>query len=301
MPTYKVVATSLNFRTRPKLQASNRIGVLPQGHLVTPINKEQNPWWFVKTSFRGISLEGYVHSKFLASTIEFPELEVASNISEVHLMENKTLVTRKRDGGRAYPLGEANRPERNSANELTKRVQLGEIISWLSVDKSKRYKKKGSTTYCNIYAYDYCYLAGVYIPRVWWKQKALLELSKGNSVKTHYGSTVKELNANALHDWFEDFGEDFGWFPSFDVDECQHSANQGNVVIICAKRVTTNRSGHICLVVPETKEHRAEYSKNGEVKKLLQSQAGSSNFTYKANYKWWTSQRFQSFGFWIHE
>lgn len=301
MATFKVTSSSLNIRSQPKVSSTNRIGVLPQGHVVEQKNKDDDPWWFVSTVFRGMTIEGYVHSNFLETITNFPSPTEISNISEVNLADNKPTIKRSRDGGRAFPLGEPNRPKRDGVTKNEMVAQLGSIIDWLSVDRSVRYLRKGSTTYCNIYAYDYCYLAGVYIPRVWWKQRALLELAKGNSVEVRYGETVSELNANALHDWFEDFGADYGWLPSFDVTECQLATNQGKVVIACAKRVTTNRSGHICAIVPETAQHQAKRTSEEEVTNPLQSQAGSNNFRYKAATKWWTSERFQSFGLWIHD
>ena len=166
---------------------------------------------------------------------------------------------------------------------------------------SIRYLRKGSTTYCNIYAYDYCYLSGVYIPRVWWTQKSIIELSKGKEVPVFYGDTVTELNANSLHNWLRDFGADFGWMRIFSVDEAQLTANNGKMVVVCAKRVTTNRPGHICAIVSETDSFKAKRKSDGSISAPLQSQAGSNNYKYKAANQWWTSSKFQSFGIWVHE
>ncbi len=116
-----------------------------------------------------------------------------------------------------------------------------------------------------------------------------------------YGDTVTELNANALHDWLLDFGSDLGWSRIFSVDVAQLAANNGKVVIVCAKRVTTNRPGHICAIVPETDTFKARRRSDGSISAPLQSQAGSSNYNYKAANRWWTSSRFQSFGIWIKE
>lgn len=301
MSKFIVTANSLNMRSQPKVVSSNRIAVLPNGHLVELVHKEQAPWWFVDTVLHGVTIGGYVHSNFLVAVTDFQPPTAISDISAVHLKENKPSITRARDGGRAYPLGEAGMPRRDGVTENERVSQIGSIIDWLAVDQSERYLKNGSTTYCNIYAYDYCYLCAVFIPRVWWKEKSLLALARGNPVEAQYGDTVRELNANALHDWFEDFGRDFGWRPSVDVTECQHAGNQGKVVIACAKRVTTNRPGHICAIVPETAQHQARRRGNREVTRPLQSQAGSSNFRYKAAAKWWTADRFQSFGLWIHD
>ena len=301
MPSYIVTATSLNMRSTPKVTGSNRITVLPQGQKVKKIDDTYNPWWLIHTSLLGDNLEGYVNSRFLVKDSEFDEPVKSNSITAIHLTENKTSITRNRDGGRAYPLGESNRPIRTATDIKDKIEQLKEIINWINVDLSIRYLRKGSTTYCNIYAYDYCYLSGVYIPRVWWTQKSIIELSKGNEVPVLYGDTVTELNANSLHNWLRDFGADFGWMRIFSVDEAQLAANNGKMVVVCAKRVTTNRPGHICAIVSETDSFKAKRKSDGSISAPLQSQAGSNNYKYKAANQWWTSSKFQSFGIWVHE
>ena len=301
MPNYIVTATSLNMRSTPKVTGSNRITVLPQGQEVKKIDDTNNPWWLIRTCLLGDKLEGYVNSRYLVKDSEFDEPVKSNSITAIHLTENKTSITRNRDGGRAYPLGESNRPIRTATDTKDKIEQLKEIINWINVDFSIRYFCKGSTTYCNIYADDYCYLSGVYIPRVWWTQKSIIELSKGKEVPVLYGDTVTELNANSLHNWLADFGADFGWMRIFSVDKAQLAANNGKVVVVCAKRVTTNRPGHICAIVSETDSFKAKRKSDGSISAPLQSQAGSNNYKYKAANQWWTSSRFQSFGIWVHE
>ncbi len=83
----------------------------------------------------------------------------------------------------------------------------------------------------------------------------------------------------------------------FNLTEIQTSANTGEVVVICAQRRNLNYSGHICVVVPETENHNAEWN-NGEAVKLLQSQAGSKNFRYATSDRWWASSKYRNFGFW---
>jgi hypothetical protein len=50
----------------------------------------------------------------------------------------------------------------------------------VAVDKAthKRYKPIPNATFCNIYAHDYCHLAGVYLPRVWWSAAAIEKLAR---------------------------------------------------------------------------------------------------------------------------
>jgi len=246
MSKFKVTANSLNLRSQPKVNSRNRIAVLPNGQQVEQVHKDQAPWWFVETVLHGVPIRGYVHANYLLAVSDFQPPTAMSVISPVHLKENLPAITRAYDGGRAYPLGEAGMPRRNGFSTNEKVSQMGGIVDWLAVDRNERYLKNGSTTYCNIYAYDYCYLCEVYIPRVWWTEKSLLALAGGNPVETRYGETVKELNANALHDWFEDFGMDFGWRSSVDVAACQDAANKGKVAIACAKRDYQPSRPHLC-------------------------------------------------------
>jgi hypothetical protein len=61
-------------------------------------------------------------------------------------------------------------PTRTGATPDELRASLGEVIDYIATDKPahKRYQPRDGLTFCNIYAHDYCFLAGVYLPRVWW-------------------------------------------------------------------------------------------------------------------------------------
>ena len=116
-----------------------------------------------------------------------------------------------------------------------------------------------------------------------------------------YGESVRELNANSLHDWFEDFGDRFGWRRAADLDQTQQAANAGGVGIIVAQRTDLNRSGHIVIVVPEIASASAKRV-NDRVQLPLQSQAGATNSCCACGTtRWWAGQQFRSFGLWIHD
>lgn len=223
-----------------------------------------------------------------------------------HLKTNSR-ISRYSDHGRAYPLNESGQPIRSALDASQKRNQLTDIVNWLQVESSIRYQAKVKDTYCNIYAYDYCYLGQVYLPRVWWTQASLRKLNSGQAVSIEYGKTVSELGANNLTDWLENFGSKYGWFRSNDLTQLQNAANQGQVCIISAKRKleqgsTKRGSGHIVVVVPETAIYKATRDSN-RVTIPLQSQAGRNNFRYRYGAKnrvWWTDRRFEKYGFWIH-
>lgn len=223
-----------------------------------------------------------------------------SNIPAVHTKEGRAEVTRAAKDMGAHPLGETGRPIWTGGSASQRAAHLPRIIEWLDVDNAKhgRYAATSKATFCNIYAYDYCYLAGVYLPRVWWTKASLQRLAKGEEPEVKYGQTVEELRANELYDWLTKYGERFGWKPLDGLDEMQNAANRGDVVIICGQKRNRNTSGHISVVAPEKGSgHTAKRDQRGRVLTPLQSQAGSNNFKYGGTV-WWEQQSFGAHGFW---
>ena len=309
--THKVTATKLNLRTRPQVSPATRIGTLIQGAEIMKIaDSSVTGWVKVKAVIDGQVFEGFVAGQYLAKIPPKPPLpslppvpKVDFQILPVHMTENRRSITRLRDGGRAYPLGEIGRPRRIGSRTDTKARKLVEIINYLDCENShhKRWWPKGGTTYCNIYAYDYCYLANVYLARIWWTEKALYRIREGQEETVTYGGTVRELNANMLFDWFEDYGHNFGWKRVVNLDVLQAAANNGEVCIIVAQRKDRNRSGHIAAVVPENNNFRAARNISGEIMRAVESQAGIKNHRFVTKTKaWWAETRYESFSFWRH-
>ncbi|WP_119421674.1 SH3 domain-containing protein [Desertibaculum subflavum] len=298
---FRVAATALNLRAKPSAQA-DRVAVLPQGCIVARLALAEGNWWRVGAVLQGAGVEGFVNSTFLVASDAPAEAPPATRIGAVHLKENRTDITRHRDGGRAFPIGEADRPPPVAGDAAARRAGLLAIIDWLDVESGERWLANGTTTFCNIYAHDVCHLAGVYLPRVWWTPKALMRLGSGEPVAAAYGETVRELSANDLADWFEDYGPSFGWRRLFDLDALQASANQGRPAIIVAQRTDLDRSGHIQLVAPEHAAHAAHRA-DGKVIRPLQSQAGVTNFRYGflGSGSWWSGSEFRKHGFWAQE
>jgi predicted chitinase len=320
--THRVSATSLNFRSSPevpRLSSRNRIGSLGRGKEVVKIKDADNPGWVqIRTLLNGVLREGFVSEEFLeripGAAAAVPQVAAPTApppiapspppplaISPSHMKENRRDITRARDGGRAYPLGEAGQPRRTASTPEKKAEQLIQIVNYLDSANPDhlRYRPKSGTTYCNIYAYDYCYLAGVFLPRTWWTGPALRRLRAGEDVGVVYGETVRELNANSLHDWFDDYGAGYGWRNEVDLDSLQVAANAGEVCIIVAQRTDLNRSGHIVAVAPEHDEVQAKRKASGEVMQPVESQAGVRNFRFRVgNKQWWQDEKFRSFGFW---
>lgn len=296
---YIVNTAFLNMRGQPEV-ANNIITALPEGHRIELKEKTSDFWWNISTIVAGVPLNGYVAAKFLIKDSLYTPPAIINSIKAIHREENRTNVTRNsRDSGWSYPIGEMNRPTRNGNVSIDKADSLTTIVNWLQVETSKRYQPTSNSTYCNIYAHDYCYLAGTYLPRVWWKSNALADLALGKQVLPRYDQTYMEMNANSLFDWLVDFGEQFGWKRTFDLVKLQEKANEGNVCLISAKNRILRRSGHISAVVPETSQQRAHRS-NSHFSPLI-SQAGRHNYLYKTKYDWWQFNSFSHFGFWVHE
>ncbi|MDX2070804.1 MAG: hypothetical protein SFV55_20410 [Haliscomenobacter sp.] len=296
MSTFVVTATALNMRSEPKVTTTNRIALLPQGHLVSKIRvAPQNPDWFeISTILNGALFVGYVNGAFLAEqdSVVFP---IFDQIGGVHLQPPKAL--RSVRGIWAYPLSETNMPQRdrNESVALQKQTLL-DIVDWLDVTQSDRYQP-GQNTYCNIYAYDYCSLAGAYLPRVWWNNNAIIKLLGGTEVSVKYGDSVYEVNANGLYNWLGDFGDHFGWQRLSNARELQAQVNQGKVGIISAENKSANNSGHIAVVIPEHDGFNA--TDNPFIP--IQSQAGRVNRKKFNHLNWWTKPEFRAFGFWVHD
>lgn len=293
----RVAATALNLRSEPRVAPNNRLAVLPQGHWVTARDSAVTPWKHADTVVGGTPVTGFVHGAYLTS--EVLAISGFDRVEPVHLREDRPEVTPLTTSGRAFPIGDPNRPQLTASRSDERCRQLASIIDYLNVEVSARYAARGATTYCNVYAYDYCYLAGAYLPRVWWKDAALERLGRGEHVVPRYDDTLRELRANDLYDWFTDFGERFGWQRSFDIGDVQLQANEGRVGVIVAQRSQLGRPGHISLVVPESPGHSATRARS-RVIRPLQSQAGRKNWRYSSgSRRWWQGSQFRAFGFWV--
>ncbi len=210
---------------------------------------------------------------------------------EAHLRQNRPDITPADARGRAFPIGDPDRPH----------AKPEAILAYLDVENSPRYQPTAGRTYCNVYACDYCYLLGAYLPRVWWTERALDRIAAGESVGAVYGSTVAELNVNALHGWFEDYGVDYGWTRAAELASLQRAANEWRASVIVAKNGNARRSGHVAVVIPERFGLPAVRA-GAEVVLPVQSQAGRVNRAASTGgAPWWEDGRFAAYGFWTHQ
>jgi hypothetical protein len=285
---------------------------LPDGHVVRAVTGIQVKGFLeIETSLSGAHMRGFASTKYLkpaAASVEIPIVVPATTpptngIVKVYMPRRPGTITRRRDVAGAHSLNEPGQPGRSGSTPDELRGELAQIIAWLGVDnlQYRRYQPREGSTFCNIYAHDYCYLAGVYLPRVWWTPKAIEMLTGGATATPQYGDTIDEQRANDLFRWLRDFGSRFGWRQTGSATKLQLEANQGAIGLIAARRLSDGRPGHIVVVVPETADQVARRDSSGEVIAPLQSQAGLTNFRYGTGKTgWWRGEQFAESGFWLH-
>jgi hypothetical protein len=304
MASHVVIALHLNLRSAPDPTKKNVLAVLPQGSLIDKVaNSPVSGWFEVDAVVAGVTLRGHLNSNHLGPLGSvFPSARVTGGSLPAADLGSKSTERRSVTGSRAYSIQEAGKPGRPSAHPGGAAAGIVAIIDWMNVGSAAhlRWQGSGGKTFCNIYTYDVCDTAGCYIPRVWWTSKAITDLQAGAVVEAKYGATVTEMRANYIFNWLLEHGGDFGWQRLFDVDALQASANAGQLAIICAQRTDMEKPGHIQVVAPENGGHLAKRNTAGMVVEPLQSNAGSTNFTYGSlGPKWWQAAKFKQFGFWV--
>lgn len=308
------------------LQA-NVVANLPDGHPVRALSKTAKDGFLeIETSLFGAFVRGFSSQDYLVAAPEDTKIEVVVpavvagladkpaaplvagvpgtiNIPAVFMPWKEGAVVRRTSPAGAHSLKEAGQPTRKGATAAELRDSITKIIKWLAVDEPAhlRYKPHGGLTFCNIYAHDFCFLAGVYLPRCWWSSSALLKLAAGQQVQPLIGNTIREMRANDLFRWLRDFGPGFGWRQTGTLTKLQSEVNQGAIGLIVARRKEEGKSGHIVMVVPETADETARRDTTSNVIAPLQSQAGAKNFQRgRGTANWWNGEQFAEFAFWIH-
>lgn len=307
----RVTASQLNLRDAPSVTSNPPRTVLVEGQRVAALAPAADGWIRVRVTIQGAPVIGYASARFLAAVdaaTTAPAAAPAASaavtaqpIPAVHYRENDPESRRSSIARRAQPLGEAPRPRRDAIDAAGRTTQIAEIIRWLAVDRSLRYQRD-TVTYCNVHAADFCYLAGVYLPRTWWTGSALMAIARGERPAALYGTTIREMRADDLYAWLTEFGPVFGWRPVFDLTALQSAANAGGVGLICADRDAEGKPGHITVVVPEIAGQKARRDVDGHVVLPLQSQAGATNFQYgDGGRAWWAGAEFKARGFFVHD
>lgn len=303
----RVTASELFLRPVPSTQGNVPIMRLHEGQRVHLLGDALMPFKRVRVSTQGGDAIGYASGRFLAPVDEVapPAAGTLFAPPRVHYREGDPRSRRDSAERRAQPLGEPGQPLRDPGAPAAQRVaQLDASLAWLDVEHSVRYARTTENTFCNIYAADYCYLANAYLPRTWWMASALARMAAGQPPPAvRYGETIRELRADDLLAWLQEFGPAFGWRPVFDATALQQAANGGGVGLICADRATEGRPGHITVVVPETAAVGAQRDADGFVVRPVQSQAGATNVArFTGTAAWWEDMvTFRDRGFFVHD
>lgn len=303
------LTTSLRLRAAPEISqptTKNVLAELPDGWPVraltgTPVKGFME----IEVELNGAVFHGFSSVKFLKdgkTPVVVPK--VASGVIPAVEMPRKAgTVTKRTQVATAHSLNEPDMPGRSGTTPEELRAGLEELVAYLNPAKAshKRYQPRSGLTFCNIYAHDFCRLAGAYLPRVWWTSDALAAIRAGHQIAPRYGNTIREMRANDLFRWLVSFGEDFGWRRVATTTELQHDANLGAVTLIIARRKDDGRSGHVSMVVPEGVGGLARRLSDGTVSAPLQSQAGSTNFNYSpGRTDWWKASKFADSAMWVH-
>jgi hypothetical protein len=306
----------LRLRSEPRKDlakpSANVIAHLPDGHRVRLISGKKGDEFFeVETNLNGAFLHGFAASEFLKRIK--PDLKIplgapeavpaGGGIPEAHAPNKSGIAVKRTAHATALSLNEPGQPGRTGTTPEDLRKELITLIDYLAVDKAShaRYQPREGRTFCNIYAHDFCHLAGVYLPRVWWRDDALVAIARGQTVEPRVGSTLVEQRANDLFRWLQAFGPQFGWRQTGTLTKLQTEVNLGAVAVIVARRNEDGKSGHITIVAPEVGDNKARRGSAGEVIAPLQSQAGARNFRLSTGpLNWWRGEQFADSAFWIH-
>ena len=252
MQKYYVNTELLNVRSTPDSKSpANIISRLQRYRLADVLDKTRPDWWQIRYTEGKSTITGYVAARFL--TLLSAELQMETSVGAVHLPRDPRARPDSK-GAMANPLGDPGVPYVNSDSPATRIASVHQLINYLNVTVSYRYQRTTANTFCNIYACDVCYFSHAYLPRVWWYSRSIRKLQSGQPVEVSYGETVHELNANALHDWLNEWGDDFRWSRvTTHADDFQNLVNgNGSIGLICARNRDRARSGHITVVLPET-------------------------------------------------
>lgn len=298
----RVTAAELFLRSVPTKEGNQPMARLRHGQLVRVLGDAAPPWKRVRATVDGGPVIGFASGRFLAPADTVadvpPPPPPAGSLPTVHFREHDPESRRGSTGRRAQPLGEDGSPGRPNGTP----DELQAIIDWLAVDTSARWQRTPDATFCNVYAADFCYLAGVYLPRVWWKGSALMQIAAGVVPPVVYDGSVREMRADDLLAWLIEFGPTFGWRRVFDASALQAAANAGGAGLVCADRDAAGRPGHITVVVPESPAAQAVRDPDGHVLLPVQSQAGAVNFRRgTAGRAWWDDAMFRDRGFFVHD
>ncbi|GAB5468163.1 MAG: hypothetical protein Kilf2KO_11930 [Rhodospirillales bacterium] len=301
-------ALALNLRQGPA--PAPVIAVLHAGDAVEKrgVDPKDPRWWDVEAKLGSQRVTGWLNSDYLKPyRAPDPADLLARRLPSAHMARAQHA---RSDGfGRIFPLNEEDlhkdlrMPSRNARTPLGRRKQMLTLARYLDPAKPEhaRYRGAAGEVFDAVYAYDLACLAGVYLPRVWWSDRALAALGAGRLPRVHYGVTVKEMSINGLFDWFAAFGEDYGWRRTFDLDSLQAAANRGSVCFVIAQHQAVNQPGHLAALLPESKSLEAHREADRVVRPLQSLADAKTRQPGVPASRWWLGRSYRDFAFWHHD
>ncbi len=306
---------TLRLRSQPKRSQpprANVVAALPDGHPVRAFDDTPTHGFLdVETSLYGARLRGFASADHLVRDDRIRRIPVLApsptpptrGFVAVHLPAPAGTAIRRRAPAGPQSLDEPGQPGRQGDDPAALRRELAAIVEWLGCDDPAhlRYAPRDGAGFAAVYAHDYCHLAGVYLPRVWWTDAALARIALGAKPPPLLGNTVREMGSDDLARWLRDFGAHFGWRRTGSVSSLQREADQGAVALIAAEGAHDGRGGHLAIIVPETPRRGARRNAAGEVIAPLQSQAGAAPMRCGTGTpEWWKDPRYADAAFWMH-
>lgn len=301
----------LNLRREPRIDDAhprhNVLARLPAGQWVQALSTvPRNGFLEIEVLLAGARYHGFAARHFLRPAPAPAELETAAPLAGVPAAQ----LPAPADGGTSrgalagpFSLNEPGQPGRVGDTPARLRDSLAASVAWLAVDKPAhaRYVPRAGASFAAVYAHDYCHLAGVYLPRVWWTADALASLKSGEMLAPSAGLTVAEVSVNDLFCWLREFGPRFGWRRTSTLDKLQREVNQGAVGLLIAHREEAGRDGQMVVIVPESATQGARRDATGVVTGPLESGAGRVNYRARvAPRAWWTRPTFTEWAYWLH-
>ena len=165
---------------------------------------------------------------------------------------------------------------------IRSKSNYNKIINQFKVNSNPRYKVRGSSTWCNIFAADVMKAMGLGNSFSHWVNKNGKPISYNEAKKT---SGALEQNVTRHLAWLKKYGSKYGW-KKVSASQAQTRANSGYPTL-----VLNNSGSHIAVVRPETSSYKYS-SKKGCV--IAQAGANCVNYgnvkTYfgNLNVTYWT-------------
>jgi len=168
---------------------------------------------------------------------------------------------------------------------------MADLVRWMAVESSARWRPENGRTYCDHYAEDWMDqwwgqgrladpLARIEAPGrmprtsawLWWRG----DHGAGDNPPVVYGETVVEHGATSAARWLLRNGAGYGWVRHADEEAFRRALNERAVPgLIYCETADPARASHVTVALPDDCERHAGKVEDG--RGLLQTEAGGRN------------------------